>query len=187
MKGGEKRMKKTILATLLALALVLIPAGSALAAPSTTGTVSITMTGGSLAITVYDKGTSNPATWNPTERILNDTKYTTTSADQEFTLTNAGTVTVDTTIIGADMSGPPAWTLSDTGDNTGSTYGLWYKKFGGADTVIQRTTALTFVAPLAEAGLQDFGLSMLTPADGAAVVNGTVYTTQVTITAVQTP
>jgi hypothetical protein len=164
---------KKILALVLAVMLTLIPSGTALAAEAT---VTITMTGGELAITVAPDWTVGP--------VLTNTTYKTTPDDSACTLTNTGNVRIDTTIVGADVTGTPTWTLSNDGSNGVAIYGLKYKKQGGADTVINKTPA-TFVNDLAASGTQLFGLSLLTPTDQASIVKGNTYTTTVTISAVQ--
>lgn len=180
---------KKILALVLAVAMLLIPAGSALAAPPATGKVEITMTGGELAIGVYNVYTEVAATWAPTEPILTDTKYTSSPANAAYTLTNTGTVTINTTIKGNDMSATDgkSWTLSAGGTNVGTDYGMWYKKELDVTDTLITNSAVTFVNGIATLGTQHFGLSMLTPQQADRVTNGTKYTTTVDISAVQTP
>jgi len=116
-------MKKTILAIMLALALVVIPAGNAFAAIS--DDVEVTATPSILSITVVDKGsTPDPANWiindvaeATGQLIVRDTTYyanplgdTTVpvgvvDGECHFTLTNDGDVNADIDISMTDLSG----------------------------------------------------------------------------------
>jgi hypothetical protein len=167
MKGGEKRMKKTILATLLALALVLIPAGSAFAAPVTTATVTITMGGGEINISVAPN-------WN-LGLVVQGGVYTQTG----FVLTNGSTngLSIDVTITGADTAnwflqnapGNDIYTLSY--DNSGS----WTAITTGGDPYLSGWTA---------PDTSDFDLQLEAP---NPMNTWGAQNTTVTFDAVQTP
>jgi hypothetical protein len=113
-KGGEKEMRKTLFAILLALALVLIPVGSAFAA--TSAQVDVTAHPSILSIS------NSPATWEvngittPGSKIVKNTTYyanplgdttapsaTVVDGECRFTLTNDGDVNVDVNIAMSDL------------------------------------------------------------------------------------
>jgi len=148
-------MKKIIaIALALAMMLVLIPAGSVFAAK--TDTVTITMTGGTLSIDVtpddpYDFG-----------EVVQDTSYTTTSVDAEYTLTNDGTVEADIDIHGANTTGgSPNWALA--ANPAGDTYALDFQRAaaGGWNSIL--TTDSNYMYDLASLGTDTFGLQLWTP------------------------
>jgi hypothetical protein len=107
-------MKKTILAILLALAMVLMPVGSAFA--DTTAGVTITATPTYIALT------NSQATWTMGTIVENTTYYWTadglvpaeplSDGDMKSTITNTGSVTEDIDIKCANFTGGTPWTLS---------------------------------------------------------------------------
>jgi hypothetical protein len=172
MKGGEKRMKKTILATLLALALVLIPAGSAFAAPVTTATVTITMGGGEINISV------DPINWNLGLVVQGGTYAT---SGDTFTLSNNSTagLNIDVTITGANTAD---WTLDTTvSDNH---YTLSYDRTGSWVNIT--TSAASYLANWTAPGTDSFDLQLGAPNPMTAGIGASQNTT-ITFDAVQTP
>lgn len=107
-------MKRTLIATLLALALVAIPVGSALAAPTEeveitadpTWAISITTAPDAWALGAVDDD-NTIYWWNG----VGEPAWPLTDADAASTITNDGTVEVDIAISGEDFAGGVGWTL----------------------------------------------------------------------------
>lgn len=150
-------MRKTLLAILLALALVVIPVGSALAA--TSADVTVTATPGIISITV-----DNP-TYDFGAILENTTPSTTTNY---FTIDNTSTVITDNTIgvTTATWSGGVTWTHSDTCTPAANTAGLKANKEGTWDTgdVIVKFTSPDILADDQAADTDwSFGLKLYAP------------------------
>jgi hypothetical protein len=166
---------RKIIALLLAVMLVLIPAGSVLAA--TSDTVTITMTGGLLSITAtstpdpYDFGT-----------VVQDATYA--SALTAFTVENDGTVEVDITIHGANTTcaGTP-WTLQA---NPGADiYALDFSRDASPGWTEFTTADVDYMYDLPATGTDtdDFGLQLWTPVTITDTTN--LQTAVITLTASQ--
>ena len=147
---------RKILALLLVVMLMLIPAGSALAA--TSDTVTVTMTGGTLSI----------STGSPTYAfgtVVQDASYITASADAQFTVTNDGTVEADIDIHGANTTGgTPNWTLVASGAlGAADDYALDFQRAPllGWNSVLLTDT--DYMDDLASLGTDTFGLRLWTP------------------------
>jgi hypothetical protein len=162
---------------LLALALAVIPAANAFAAK--TATVTVTATGGHLSIAISGGTDGNGAV--PFGVVIESDNVST--ATDNITLTNNGTVAADITIQGASSTGAGTnWTLADDGVPGGDIYGLEFSRNAApAWTVIKRTAAVTYLNNLAAAGTDKFGLLLSTPTTITDTTN--VRTMVVTLTA----
>jgi hypothetical protein len=126
-------VKKTLLAILLALALVVVPVGSVFAATSDTVTVNATPAFISIAVT--------QASWTINgggdSMIRKDTEYyatvtNTTAApsnpvvnnDCYFDLVNSSTVATDITLTCTDFSGGDAWTNAESKTNGANAFAM---------------------------------------------------------------
>ena len=168
-------MKAGITSVLLAIILALIPCLPALAAD--TGTVTITMTGiDEISITL------EPTEW-PLGDVSPDTEYSTSPPIDWCTLTNTGTVSVDTFIEGEDArwyedgTGKNYyWTLSNTNESNvgdavrGHKYMLWFRAHGDTDRgyVLITEEENEFWPPnggssISAGDYKQFGLKLLTP------------------------
>ncbi len=87
------------------------------------------------------------------------------SATEEFTVTNTGNVTVNTSIQGEDAtaSGAPNWVLSDTASPGSDRYGLKFSFNLSSWVIIQKSTPVSFKAALGVGASDTFGLQLLTP------------------------
>ena len=175
-------MRKTLFAILLALALVLIPVGSAFAA--TTADVDVTATPSILSITVVDKGgTPTPANWVVNDvgevtgqRIVRNTDYYSNPVDDEtapsnpvlagechFTLDNDGDVTADIDINMTDLGAMTiiagGYTVNDA-DSFGASAYIEGLAWPGA--VVNLFTADTLFLDDFAPGDIDFGVALLT-------------------------
>jgi hypothetical protein len=159
-------MKKTIIAVLLALALTVVPVGSALA--DTTAGVTVTATPDFLGI---ENSLSN---WN-IGTVTADTDVA--SGETYFTLTNVSNVEIDTTIGCNGWSGTQPWTYGLSAENQGQ---LSFGTGGGYNTVVPSGSTVTFVDDIAAYATQDWGLELDAP---SSFTHGYVQTTTVTITA----
>ena len=101
-------MRKTLIAILMALALVVIPVGSAFAA--TTAAVTVTATPTFISIT------NLPTSWGIGVVAASTTPST---GETNFTITNSSSVPIDTTIKCNGWSGTSSWTYGASGANTG--------------------------------------------------------------------
>jgi hypothetical protein len=142
---------RKFLALLLVVMLALIPAGSALAA--TSDTVTITMTGGTLSISTgsptYDFGT-----------VVQNASYST--ATDQFTLTNDGTVQADIDIHGADATGgSPSWQLQ--ADPGADIYALDFSRDLSPSWTEFTTTDVDYIDDLDASSSDSFGLQLWTP------------------------
>ena len=163
-------MRKTLLAILLAVALALIPVGSAFAANS--DTVTVTATPGFVSITVtpdtYDFAVVYPDTDEDTV------------AGTPFTVNNSSTVDMDLTIECDGWTGGPGWTYADTaGIDTGSL------NFSTNDGVLwtylpETPTTAVLASDVTPATSPTFDLQLDAPTD---FTYGDVQTTTVTVTA----
>jgi hypothetical protein len=152
-------MKRTLIAVMLALALVLIPAGSAFAAKD--DTVTITMTGGNLSIDV------TPNTTYEFGMVVQDEFYSTMpSEDAQFTVTNDGTVQADIDIHGADTTITGAGTTWALQANPGTPdiYALDFQRHEDLGIWHEFTTAdAPYMYDLDAAANDTFGLRLWTP------------------------
>lgn len=184
-------MKRTILAILLALALLVIPASSAFAA--TTATVTVTATPAIVSIT------NAPGTWvidTPNKTTKNTTYYdnplgqktapvgpNVAPGECTFTLTNNGDVTVNTTIsMGSFLGGATpmtngggGYTVSGANSFGASAYINGDAWPGGAITLT--IAGGTFYNGLAALGTKLWGIALLTQTSSftdATLQNSTV-------------
>jgi hypothetical protein len=144
-------MKKIItIALVLAMMLVLIPAGSVFAAKE--ATVTITMTGGTLSIAA--SSTPSPYDFGP---VVQDETYASDLID--FTVTNDGTVQADIDIHGA---GSTSWTLVAATGNPDE-YALNFQRslVAGWNPIL--TTDNDYMDDLNSGNSDDFGVQLLTP------------------------
>jgi len=150
-------MRKTLLAILLALALVVIPVGSALAA--NTADVTVYATPGFISITVdnttYDFGA-----------LLEST--TKESATNYFTIDNTSTVITDNTIgvTTNTWSGGVIWAHSDTCTPAANTAGLKANKggtWGGGDVIVKFSSPDIIANDQAANTDWSFGLKLYAP------------------------
>jgi len=164
---------KKILVLLLAVVLMLIPAGSALAA--TSDTVTITMTGGLLSIDATS--TPDPYAFGT---VVQDTSYA--SALTVFTVDNDGTVEADIAIHGADTtSAGTIWALQA---NPGADiYALDFSRNSSPGWTEFTTSDVDYMYDLASAGTDDFGLQLWTPVTITDTTN--LQTAVITLTASQ--
>ncbi len=146
-------MKKIIaIALVLAMMLVLIPAGSVFA--DKTDTVTITMTGGNLSIDVtpdaaYDFGS-----------VVQDASYITASATAEYTVNNDGTVQADIAISGEDSD---TWALQ-ANPGTPDIYALDFQRAADLGVWHEITTVdATYMDDLNNGSADTFGLQLWTP------------------------
>ena len=192
-------MKRTLIALLLALALVVIPVGSAFAA--TTADVTVTATPSILSISVEDKGlTPDPANWvindvaeTGTTKIVRDTTYyanpgsdttapsaTVLATECYFTLFNDGDVAADITILMTDLN-VAVMTNGEGGYlvNGATSFGASAYIEGDdwdADAIDLLTTPSAFQTALATGDI-DFGVALLTQDDSftsAVALSGTI-------------
>jgi len=172
-------VRRTIIAILLALALAVIPAANAFAAK--TATVTVTATGGHLSIAISGGTDGNGAV--PFGVVIESDNVST--ATDNITLTNNGTVAADITIQGASSTGAGTnWTLADDGVPGGDIYGLEFSRDAApAWTVIKRTAAVTYLNNLlvGAPNADKFGLLLSTPTTITDTTN--VRTMVVTLTA----
>ena len=193
-------MRKTLIAILLALALVVIPVGGALAATSADVTVTATPT--------YISITDSPNTWTlngitGNGKIRPNTAYysnplgdttapsaTVVDAECRFTVTNAAgsTVSVDLTVTCSDFSGGGAnMANSDTGSNGTTSYGAycWYSGMTYTSKVVVKTSGSSkmYSAGLAAGSSLKWGAEIKTQTDD--FTSGTSSTATMTITATE--
>ena len=161
-------MKKTLLAILLALALIVVPVGSALAGD--TAGVTVTATPSFLGIE------NSPSTW-PIGTVTADTDEET--GEGNFTLTNVSNVAIDTTIGCTVWSGTQSWAYGLAAEDQGQ---LSFGTGGGYNTVVPAGSTVTFVDDIAAYATQGWGLKLDTP---SSFTHGYVQTTTVTITATE--
>lgn len=159
-------MRKTLLAILMALALVVIPVGSVLAANPEQ--VTITATPDFLGIE------NTPSSFD-FDTVTADTDEATGEAN--FTLTNVSNVEIDTTIGCNGWSGTLTWTYGPSAQDTGQ---LSFGTGGGYNTVVPSGSTVAFVSDMAAYATQDWGLELDAP---LSFTHGYVQTTTVTITA----
>ena len=122
-------MRRTLLAILLAVALVVVPAAGVFAA--TTADVTVNATPAFISITVSYPGSPTPYDFGTVAESA--TPSTTTSY---FTITNSSSVLTDNTVgvTTATWSGGDGWTHSDTCTPAANTAGLKANKGGTWDT-----------------------------------------------------
>ena len=162
---------RKLLTLLLVVLLMLIPAGSALAA--TSDTVTITMTGGTLSITATS--TPDPYAFGT---VVQDASYTT--ALTVFTVTNDGTVEADIAIHGADTTcAGTAWALQ--ADPGADIYALDFSRSAAPAWTEFTTTDVDYMYDLASLGSDDFGLQLWTPVTISDTTN--LQTATITLTA----
>jgi hypothetical protein len=159
-------MRKTLLAIVLALALAVVPAAGVLA--DTTAGVTVTATPSFLGIE------NTPPSW-PIGPVTADTDVA--SGEAYFTLTNVGSVEIDTTIGCNGWSGTRAWTYGAAAQDQGQ---LSFGTGGGYNTVVPSGSTVTFVNDIAAYGTQSWGLELDAP---SSFTHGYEQTTIVTITA----
>jgi hypothetical protein len=111
---------------------------------------------------MYPEATVAPTSYN--FGIVATSSTTNTGLDT-LTITNTGTVAIDITISGTDLTGGTTWTLSDNATAGADIYGLKAGLEGGDYTIIVKKTAAynTLKSNLAIAGTQKFGLQLLAP------------------------
>jgi hypothetical protein len=176
-------MRKSILAILLALALVVIPAGSALAAPSAGVTitatpatyVSISNDTPSWTVGTVDKSTDywwkgSAPTWP-----LGDGGCT-------ATITNDGNVTENIAIKGIDFTGGVGWTLVTGAPGSNEVRLTAWKSGDNEGAGINLTTSdQTFISSLAATGTKKWEMRMTT----GTFTDNALKTGTVTLTASQ--
>ena len=190
-------MKKTILAIMLALALLVIPAGSALAA-DVSKDVTVKASPAILSIAVTPDTWDIDNTWpadatlvrrattyysNPKNGNSEKVAPSSTVAANEcgFTLTNDGQVRVDTTILMGDMgsmlNGELGYTTSDV-DKFGASFyvqgGTWPV---GDPEILKKTVGGTAFISALDPGAIGFGIALKTQMNSflaAAVLSSTV-------------
>ena len=173
-------MKKAIISITLAVALLMIPAGAALAATSQAVTVTATPS--------YVSISNDPSTW-PIGAVNASSSYWSKNAtptfpldDGEcyFTVTNDGSVAVDITVTGANFTGGVGWTLAgSTGENT-----VVMKAGKSGDSlegnmVTLTTGAQAFISALAASGTKMWELKL----DTGTFTDGVAKSADVTLTA----
>lgn len=152
-------MKKTLIAIVLALALVLIPVGSAFAAPS--ADVLITAKPGKLSISVA------PASYTFNDVTIDSTPST---AENFFIVTNKCGVESDNTIMVVNATwtgGATAWTHADDGNAGDDIVALLANQDGtwGTGDVIVTTGGADLALDIVKKMDWKFGLKMLAPSD----------------------
>lgn len=158
-----------------AIALVLAAAVPAIVhATDDTATVTITMTGPAIAVDI----SAAPTGWEIRGVRLN------ASFSNSFTLSNVGSVTVDTTVAGTDATGPGfEWTLdTEPGDNQ---YEIEYDIDGPGGQGNVTTDPDDFVDGLAAGQSIDFGLTVKTPSAGDIPLGNESMQATVTIRAIE--
>lgn len=177
-------MSRRIASIILAIILTLIPSLLVLAEDVATGTVTITMTTGTVLEIELD-----PTTWEMGQ-VEPNTEYKTNPEKTWCTMTNRSNCTVNTYIKGEDAErvGYPAqeWTLSDDGTNGQNEYALWYWiAWTGSDyvpiTKDETGMGAEFCPNLDSGNEKQFGLKLLTP---TSFYGGREMKTTVTISAV---
>jgi len=194
-------MRKTLLAILLALALVVIPVGSAFAANPVTVTVAATPAYVSLAIDVN--------TW-PINGITGDSKIrknttyysnpggdTTAPANPvvdgncRFQFTNNGNVAIGITCDFANFASGDAMTNSNGGytSNGANAFGASGYASGvawpGGAVIFQSSGSATFISNLAALGTKKWGVALLTKSGDFS--SATQMTSIITCTATESP
>jgi len=159
-------MKKTLLAILMALALVVIPVGSALAANPEE--VTVTATPSFLGIE------NSPSNFDFDTVVANTDENTT---ETWFTLTNVSNVAINTTIGCNGWSGTQFWTYGPSDVDTGQ---LSFGTGSGYTTVVPSGSTVAFVSGMVAYATQSWGLELDAP---LSFTHGYVQTTIVTITA----
>jgi len=154
-------VKKTILAILLALALVLIPAGSAFAI--NTADVTVTATPGKISITVF------PITKDFGPVAADDVIE---GALDEFTVTNKCSVDTNNTVsvTTATWGGGATWAHSDTCEPAVDTAGLKAHLNAGAwgdagDVIVKNVGPGTLAAGVVKKTDWKFGLKLYAPTE----------------------
>jgi hypothetical protein len=159
-------MKKTLIAILLAVALMVVPAAGVFAATSqdveitaTPAYISITNAPGTWIINgITGSGVINTGTTYYSNPLGDTTSPTTTGATDgecRFTITNASTVAIDLTVIFPDHLNGDASTNSNTG-SSGAT------SFGASTYFSGQTSAEWVVAKNAGSGVGKDGLAATT-------------------------
>lgn len=152
-------MRKTLIAILLALALVVIPVSSALAA--TDADVQVTAKPGKISISVA-----------PTSYTFNDVTIDSTpsTAENFFAVTNKCGVESDNTIMVVNPTwtgGATAWTHADDGNAGDDIVALLANQDGtwGTGDVIVTTGGADLALDIVKKADWNFGLMMLAPSD----------------------
>jgi len=167
-------MKKTLLAILLAVALTVIPVGSALALPSQDVTITATPT--------YISISNSQGLYGFGVVAASDTPVTGGTA---FTITNDGTVAVKIQVVCTDWSpttGTGTWTYgTPVAENT-----AFLNASDGDETYdvyVDNTTPTDLIASIAaDGGTADWGLQLNTP---SSFTHGDKQQTTVTVSASQ--
>jgi hypothetical protein len=189
-------MRKVLGLVLLALALVLIPVGSAFAATSDTVVVTATPTFISISIL--------PETWNPaggTAKINKNTTYyanpigattapssTVVVGECSFTVTNTSNVVTDLTANFPNFTGGDAMTNIDTGyaNNGATSFGASSYISGAAwpagAVIMKAATSAAMKVDLAATTDLKFGIAIKTMSDD--FTSGAAMTSTITVTAV---
>lgn len=180
-------MRAKILGVLIALALVLVPAG---VAAGNTADVSVTATPEFIGISV------NPTTWGPS---VPDGGASESTATNYFTITNTSNVLTNQTIgvtSGTWSSTGQDWTHSETGESGEHTVGVWAvlhpgtwaDPIGSGETpdeiVVKLNSPLEIVSSHAAATDYDFGLAIIGPTTNVDVDS---KTNTIRITATKNP
>jgi hypothetical protein len=137
-------------------------------------TITITMSGPSVAINIKVE----PTEWEIDSVQLNS------SYAKDFTLINCGSVRVDTTIVGTNAEGSGySWQLGTVPGN--NVYEIEYdiEGYGGTGNVTR--TATSFVQDLQTNHSKEFSLTLKTPSSGDSPGGGESIQATVTIHAVQ--
>ena len=163
-----KGLLPVALAALLAMAIPLV------ALAGNDATITITMSGPSVAIDIEVE----PAEW------VIDSVQLNSSYANDFTLINRGSVRVDTTIAGTDAEGSGyRWRLRAFPGNNAYEIEYDIEGFGGTGNVSIIPT--DFVQDLEEGQSKDFSLTVKTPSSGDSPGGGEAIQATVTIHAVQ--
>lgn len=167
-------MKKTLIAVLMALALTVIPVGSALAATSQNVTVTATPT--------FISITNDSATGNNFDFGVIAASSTPDTTEDYFTVTNDSTVNIDVSIVCDGWAGTTAWTYGAANPDTAR---LNASDGDAAYNVVVDDTTPATLHTTATAGADfTWELQLETP---TSFSHGAQQTTTVTISAAQVP
>ncbi len=171
---------------MLAIILIFIPSLLVLAEDVATGTITITMTTGTVLEIELD-----PTTWE-IGQVEPNTEYPTNPEKTWCTMTNWSNCMVNTYIKGEDAErvGYPSqkWTLSNDGTNGENEYVLWYWIAWTSSDYVPITKAASGMGAefcpnlgMGEENQKQFGLKLLTP---TSFYGGREMKTTITISAV---
>ena len=157
-----------------AVALILATVIPLIARATSTSTITIVMAGPAVSVDI----TVEPAGWQISGVSLNS------SYARDFTLTNTGTVDVETSIAGTDAVGSGyEWKLDTSpGQNQ---YEIQYEIDGPSGDGNVTLAPDAFIDRLREGAARDFSLTVRTPTGGGVPVAGEAVEATVTIRAVE--